>query len=74
MADALVERLDDEDHMVRAAAADALADCTAMDVRDALLAALGDRSFAVQNAARNSLRSLGVEVAAERPAGLQESV
>jgi hypothetical protein len=73
VADALIERLDDEDHMIRAAAADALAGCTAVDVRDALVSALGDRSFAVQNAARNSLRSLGVEVAAGPP-DLQESV
>ncbi len=62
VADALVERLSDEDHMVRAAAAEALQCCTALDVRDALLAALGDRSFAVQTAARNSLRQMGVEV------------
>jgi HEAT repeat protein len=73
VADALIERLDDEDHMIRAAAADALAECTSMDVREALLTALGDRSFAVQNAARNSLRSLGIEVAASSP-GLQESM
>jgi len=63
VADALVERLEDEDHMVRAAAADALQHCTAQDVRDALVAALGDRSFAVQSAARASLRQMGVEVA-----------
>jgi hypothetical protein len=63
IADALVERLDDEDHMVRAAAADALQDCTGADVRDALISALSDRSFAVQSAARSSLRNMGVEVA-----------
>jgi HEAT repeat protein len=63
VADALIERLLDEDHMVRAAAASALADCTALDVRDALLEALGDKSFAVQAAARESLRTLGVETA-----------
>ena len=40
----------------------ALAECTASDVRDALLDALDDRSFAVQMAARDSLRTLGVEV------------
>lgn len=62
VAHALVERLDDEDHMVRAAAAAALADCSAMDVRDALLNALGDRSHAVQTAARDSLRTLGFDV------------
>jgi hypothetical protein len=64
VADALVERLDDEDHLVRAAAAAALGDCSAMDVRDALVAALGDRSHAVQSAARDSLRNLGLEAAA----------
>ncbi len=68
VADALVERLDDEDHMVRAAAAGALGDCTAMDVRDALVAALGDRSHAVVSAARDSLRNLGFdELAALTP-------
>jgi hypothetical protein len=60
VADVLIERLEDEDHMIRAAAASALADCTALDVRDALLEALGDKSFAVQTAARESLRTLGV--------------
>jgi hypothetical protein len=63
VADVLIERLEDEDHMVRAAAASALANCTALDVRDALLEALGDKSFAVQAAARESLRTLGVETA-----------
>jgi HEAT repeat protein len=64
VADALVERLSDEDHMVRAAAAEALQCCTGADVRDALVEALSDRSFAVQSAARSSLRNMGVEVAA----------
>jgi HEAT repeat protein len=74
VADALMERLDDEDHMVRAAAADALSECSAMDVRDALLAALGDRSYAVQNAARNSLKMLGVDVAGDGAVDLQETL
>jgi HEAT repeat protein len=67
-----VERLDDEDHMVRAAAATALADCSALDVRDALLAALGDRSHSVQSAARESLRSMGVEVAGDAQLSAEE--
>lgn len=54
-ADALVERLADEDHTVRAAAAEALRSCTSLDVRDALLEALGDRSGLVRTAAQNSL-------------------
>jgi HEAT repeat protein len=61
VADALLDLLQDEDHMVRAAAVSALADCSPMDVRDALLEALGDRSHAVQSAARDSLRALGFE-------------
>lgn len=61
LADALIERLQDEDHVVRVAAADALQHCTADDVRTALLAAIDDRSVAVQTAARNSLRALNGE-------------
>lgn len=63
LADALIERLQDEDHLVRVAAADALQHCTADDVRTALLAAIDDRSIAVQTAARNSLRALNGETA-----------
>jgi HEAT repeat protein len=67
LADALIERLRDEDHVVRAAAADALQFCTADDVRNALLAAIGDSSVAVQTAARNSLRTLSIGVGDQRP-------
>jgi HEAT repeat protein len=67
LADALIERLEDEDHLVRAAAADALQHCTADDVRKALLMALGDKSVAVQLAAKNSLQTLGVEVPTKPP-------
>jgi hypothetical protein len=68
LADALIERLDDEDHMIRVAAAEALQFCTTADVRSALLTAAGDRSVAVQNAAKNSLRALGSESPPERAA------
>ena len=61
LADALIERLDDEDHMVRVAVAEALQHCTSSDVRNALLAAIGDKSVAVQNAARSSLQALGID-------------
>jgi hypothetical protein len=61
LADALIERLQDEDHVVRVAAAEGLQFCAAADVRAALLAAVGDRSVAVQNAAKSSLRALGAE-------------
>jgi HEAT repeat protein len=74
VAHALVERLDDEDHVVRAAAAAALAECTALNVRDALINALGDRSHAVQTAARDSLRTLGVEVGVAGPAAALEEI
>jgi HEAT repeat protein len=68
MADALIERLEDEDHLVRVAAAEALQFCAAGDVRSALLTAVGDRSVAVQNAAKSSLRVLGADVRQEKPA------
>ncbi len=62
VADALIERLQDEDHLVRVAAAEALQYCKASDVRNALVTAAGaDKSIAVQNAAKNSLRSLGTD-------------
>lgn len=61
VADALVERLTDNDHLVRSAAAEALRVCTGNDVRDALLASLGDRAVSVQRAAQASLAVLGVE-------------
>lgn len=65
VADALVELLADEDHMVRASAADALQFCTGDDVRDALLAALEDQSAAVQNSAKTSLEQLAAADAEE---------
>ncbi|RIK77265.1 MAG: hypothetical protein DCC67_12880 [Planctomycetota bacterium] len=64
LADAVVERLQDEDQVVRAAAADLLRFCTASDVRNALLTALGDRSAAVQLAAKNSLAALNSPLSA----------
>lgn len=58
VADTLVELLADEDHMVRASAADALQFCTGEDVRNGLVAALEDQSAAVQNSAKSSLLQL----------------
>ena len=72
VADALIERLADEDHVVRAAVADALQHCTAEDVRNSLLNALKDRSAAVQMAARNSLRALGADAPRSGAATLSE--
>ena len=63
VANTLVLCLGDDDHVVRTAAAEALQYSTASFVREALLAALADRSVAVQNAARCSLQAQGVDVA-----------
>ena len=68
VSDALIERLEDEDHLIRAAAAEALQYCTGTDVRDALIEAMKDRSTAVQASARSSLTYQGVPVVAAAPA------
>ncbi len=51
----LLDRLEDEDHMVRAAAADVLQHCPGPSVKAALQQATTDRSVAVQCAAQSSL-------------------
>lgn len=74
LADALVERLQDDDHVVRATAAEFLQFCSASDVRNALLTALGDASVSVQRAAKNSLEAMNAlpeELASEHLAGGQ---
>lgn len=58
LADRLMDRLDDEDHLVRAAVADALQYCPTAEVQEALEYAATDRSTAVQSAAKNSLSVL----------------
>jgi len=55
LSEGLVALLEDEDHLVRAAAADALQLCQTPEVQEALLHATTDPSAAVQNAAKNSL-------------------
>jgi HEAT repeat protein len=55
---ALLDRLADEDHLVRAETARALVWCKSPAVRQALVAACGDRSVIVQEAAEESLRFL----------------
>jgi HEAT repeat protein len=52
---AIIERLSDDDHMVRVAAAEILAQCDTMPTWDALRDALLDRSVVVQEAAEQSL-------------------
>ena len=54
----LVERLADEDHVVRADAARALSACNTPTAHRALADACGDRSVIVQEAAEESLRQL----------------
>ena len=56
MEDAVVPLLSDEDHLVRAQAATALGRCLSETAREALTEAVSDRSPAVREAARASLR------------------
>lgn len=62
LAPALVAALEDEDHMIRAEAAAALADCRCDASREALQKALEDRSPTVREAAELSLRRRGCPV------------
>ena len=55
MAESLIARLEDRDHLVRAAAAETLQLCPTAEVQEALQHATLDRSPAVQNAAKASL-------------------
>ncbi len=52
----LIERLSDEDHLVRAEVAKALAACSSAEAQTALRAALNDRSIVVQEAVQWSLQ------------------
>lgn len=54
----LIRLLSDEDHLVRAAAAEALADCKSMPTWEALRDALLDHSFVVKQAAERSLEQI----------------
>lgn len=56
--EALIAKLEDDDHIVRAEAARALAACDTDATQAALETALSDRSTAVQEAAEGSLREL----------------
>ena len=58
VADKLIELLEDEDHMIRAAAAEILQYCPTAEAQEALLRAATDRSPAVQNTANSSLAVL----------------
>jgi len=58
---AIIERLSDEDHLVRAEAAKALMQCPTEEARQALKSARNDRSIVVQEAAERSLREFTPE-------------
>ena len=58
---AVIERLSDEDHLVRAEAAKALMQCPTEEARQALKLARNDRSIVVQEAAERSLREFTSE-------------
>ncbi len=62
MEEPIVALLRDSDHMVRAAAAQALGSCATRAARDALRDALVDRSVVVQEAAENSLFRLAEQL------------
>jgi HEAT repeat protein len=57
----IIQRLTDEDHLVRAEAAKALAQCPTEHARRALHAAQRDRSIVVQEAATQSLQHWGFD-------------
>jgi HEAT repeat protein len=58
MEPAMIELLADDDHVVRAAAVNAMSGCPTAGARDALREALFDRSIIVQEAAENGLAKL----------------
>ena len=58
---AIIERLSDEDHLVRAEAAKALIQCPTEEARQALKVARNDRSIVVQEAAERSLLEFTAE-------------
>ena len=55
VSEGLLSLLEDEDHLIRAAVADALQFCPTGEVQEALRRATHDRSGAVQNSAKSSL-------------------
>ena len=62
----VIELLQDEDHMVRAYAADALSCCGTAQVRKALMQAKQDPNTSVQNAAKSSLAVLSEPATVQR--------
>ncbi len=73
LVEGLLVLLDDEDHMIRAATADALQFCPTAEVQNALREAANDPSSSVQNAAKSSL-AIFDELAAPGSAGVTATV
>ena len=70
----VIERLSDEDHMVRVAAANALAECDTMPTWGALRTALLDRSVVVQKAAEKSLTRIAQSLQVQVEEAVEETV
>jgi HEAT repeat protein len=68
----LIELLSDEDHMVRIAVADALAECDTMPSWEALREALLDRSVVVQETAEQSLLRISQSLTTRPRSDLEE--
>lgn len=70
----VIELLNDEDHMVRIAAADTLADCDTLPTWEALRDAMLDRSVAVQEVAEKSLERICQSLADKSREDVEEVV
>ena len=69
----VIQRLSDEDHMVRLAAAKALSECETMPSWEALRDALLDRSAIVQEAAEQSLMRISQSLQLEAEESAEET-
>lgn len=70
----IIELLNDEDHMVRIAAAETLSDCDTLPSWEALRDAMLDRSVAVQEVAEKSLERICQSLAEKSRGDLEEVV
>jgi HEAT repeat protein len=68
----VIELLSDEDHMVRIAAAGALAECDTLPSWEALRDAMLDRSVAVQETAEKSLERICQSLSEKNRGDLEE--
>ena len=70
----VIKLLSDDDHMVRVAAAKALADCDTMPTWEALRDAMFDSSVAVKEAAEQSLQQISQSLEQQIPEEMMEEV